>query len=299
MRKIILSLIKNIEKPDKTINTPQEIDLIIDGGGFKAAYILGNLLYLKEMEKRGFLKISRISGTSVGSLLGLLYFLDELSLIYKLLPIFSKDYKKTNKLTNSFKVIKRYLSKIIGEKGLKSFNKRLYINYYDLKNNRDVLSNTYSSCENLFKKIHFSCFIPFLFDGRPSVCGKIDGLTPYIFPNRDNVKILFLSTISMRNIRSLGETLYTDDKNITYKMTQGILDMHSFYINKNATMSYYIENNSISATVYFICRKLLLYAIIILIHLYNIIQDKTNVFRYFLIVKKVCESMYHTVNSHF
>ena len=155
MRKIIQSLIKNIEKPEKA---PRKIDLIIDGGGFKAAYIVGNLLYLKEMENQGFLKISRISGTSVGSLLGLLYFLDELNLIYKLLPIFSKDYKKTNKLTNSFKVIKRYLSKIIREKGLKSFNKRLYINYYDLKNNREVLSNTYSNEDSVFKKIHFSCF---------------------------------------------------------------------------------------------------------------------------------------------
>ena len=296
MRKIIQSLIKNI---DKTQKHPQEIDLIIDAGGFKAAYIIGNLLYLKEMEKQGFLKISRISGTSVGSLLGLLYFLDKLNLIYKLLPVFSKDYKKTNKLTNSFKVIKRYLSKIVGEKELKIFNKRLYIYYYDLKNNREVLSNTYSNVDTIFKKIHFSCFIPFMFDGRPSICNKIDGLTPFIFPKRDNVKILFLAAVSIRNIRSFSETLYTDDKNITYKMTQGILDMHSFYINKHTTMSYYIDNNSISSTAYFMCRKILLYVIIILIHIYNIIQDKTNLSRYFLIAKNVFESMRHAINAPF
>ena len=50
MKKIIKSLILNLEKPE----TPQEVDLIIDGGGFKGSYILGNLLYLKEMEKQGF-----------------------------------------------------------------------------------------------------------------------------------------------------------------------------------------------------------------------------------------------------
>ena len=290
MRKIIQSLIKNIEKPEKSKN-PQEIDLIIDGGGFKAAYIIGNLLYLKEMEKQGFLKISRISGTSVGSLLGLLYFLDELHLIYKLLPIFSKDYKKTNKLTNSFKVIKRYLSKIIGEKGLKSFNKRLYINYYDLKKNRDVLSNTYSNVDTLFKKIYFSCFIPFMFDGRLSVCDKIDGLTPFIFPKRDNVKILFLSIISMRNIRSLGETLYIDDKNITYKMLQGILDMHAFYLNNKSNMSHYIDTYSLSSSVYFLTRKLLMYIILMLVHIYSIIQGKTNISHYYVLSKKLFESI--------
>jgi hypothetical protein len=296
MRKLIKSLIKNLEKPEH----PQEVDLIIDGGGFKAAYIVGNLLYLKEMEKQGFLKISRISGTSVGSLLGLLYFLDNLNIIYKLLPVLSKDYKKTNKLTNSFKLIKRYLSKIIGEKGMKSFNKRLYINYYDLKNNRDILSNTYSNIDNIFKKIHFSCFLPFMFDGRPSICDKIDGgFTPFIFPKRDNVKILFLSAISIRNIRSFNETLYTDDKNITYKMTQGVLDMHSFYIDKPTTMSYYIENNSIYSTGYFICRKILLYVIVFLIHIYNIIQNKTNVSRYFFFAKKVFETTRHAINSTF
>ena len=138
-----------------------------------------------------------------------------------------------------------------------------------------------------------------MFDGRPSICNKIDGLTPFIFPKRENVKILFLSAVSIRNIRSLSETLYTDDKNITYKMTQGILDMHSFYINKATTMSYYIENNSISSTVYFMCRKILLYVIIILIHIYNIIQDKTNLSRYFLIAKKVFESMRHAINEPF
>lgn len=292
MKKIIQSLMMNLEKPEQ----PQEIDLIIDGGGFKGSYILGNLLYLKEMEKQGFVKVARISGTSVGSLLGLVYFLDKLSLVYKLLPVFSKDYKETKKLTNTFKIIKRYLSKTIKEKGMSSFDKRLYINYYDLKNNREVLTNTYSDSENIFKKIHFSCFIPFMFDGRPSICDKIDGVTPFIFPKRENVKTLFLSAMSIRNISTFSEVLYTDDKNISYKMIQGILDMHAFYLNNSSSMSHYIDN-SLSASAYFFARKLLMYVIVMLINLYGIIQGKTNVSHYYLLLKKVFESTKHIFNS--
>ena len=285
---------KNLESPE----IPQEVDLIIDGGGFKGAYIVGNLLYLKEMEKQGFIKIARISGTSVGSLLGLLYFLDELNLLYKLLPVFSKDYKQTNKLTNTFDFIKRKLNRIIREKGTKSFNKRLYINYYDLQNDRDVLSNTYPTIEKLFKKIHFSCFIPFLFDGRSSICNKIDGVTPFIFPKRENVKILFLSTITITNISTVREILYTDDKNITYKILQGILDMHAFYLNnKSSNMSCYIDKNSLTSSAYFIGRKLLMYIIVMLIHFYSIIQGKTNISHYYVLAKKVFESIKHTFNS--
>ena len=291
MKKIIQSLIKNLEKPEH----PQEVDLIIDGGGFKAAYILGNLLYLKEMEKHGFIKIARISGTSMGSLLGLLYFLDKLNLVFKDIPVFMKDYKKTNKLTNSFIIIKRKLYVLLREKGMKSFDKRLYINYYDLKNNREVLTNTYSSADNIFKKIHFSCFIPFMFDGRPSICNKIDGITPFIFPKRENVKILFLSAISFRNISTFGEMLYNDDKNITYKMLQGTLDMHAFYLNdKSSSMSHYIDTSSLSSCAYFFGRKLLMYLIIMLINLYGIIHGKTDGSHY-LIVQKVFEAVKHTI----
>ena len=130
-----------------------------------------------------------------------------------------------------------------------------------------------------------------MFDGRLSVCDKIDGLTPFIFPKRDNVKILFLSIISMRNIRSLGETLYIDDKNITYKMLQGILDMHAFYLNNKSNMSHYIDTYSLSSSVYFLTRKLLMYIILMLVHIYSIIQGKTNISHYYVLSKKLFESI--------
>lgn len=297
MKNIIHSLIKNIEKPEK----PYEIDLIIDGGGFKASYIVGNLLYLKEMEKLGLIKISRISGTSVGSLLGLLYFLDELKIVYKLLPILSSKYRENYNFSKTFDIIKFKMYNIIREKGIDCFNNRLYINYFDMKENKTILSNTYENFDSIYNKIHYSCFIPFIFNGEPTLSNKIDGILPFIFPKRENTKILFLSTINIRNIHSLHEILVFNDKNISYKMLQGILDMHSFFINKTATMSYYIDNNSFSIFFYILFRKFLLYCIIIFIHIFNFLQRRTNLNKYILFFKKIIiilNNYYYDINYH-
>ena len=81
-------------------------------------------------------------------------------------------------------------------------------------------------------------------------------------------------------------------------MLQGTLDMHAFYLNdKPSSMSHYIDNNSLSSSAYFLGRKLLMYIIVMLIHLYNIIQGKTNISHYYLIAKKVFEAVKHTLNS--
>ena len=39
---------------------PLELDLVLDGGGFKGSYLLGSLLYLNELEKKNYIKINRI-----------------------------------------------------------------------------------------------------------------------------------------------------------------------------------------------------------------------------------------------
>ena len=135
-----------------------------------------------------------------------------------------------------------------------------------------------------------------MFDGRPTLCNKIDGVTPFIFPKRKNVKILFLSAVSIRNITTFSEMLYTDDKNITYKMLKGILDMHAFYLNNKSTnMSHYIDN-SFTSTAYFFARKLLMCIIVMLINIYSIIHGNTNISHYYLIVNKLFHASKHTFN---
>ncbi len=57
----INTLIENI--PDKHL--PEELDLVLDGGAFNGIYMLGGLLYIKELEQREKIKIKRVSGCSI------------------------------------------------------------------------------------------------------------------------------------------------------------------------------------------------------------------------------------------
>ena len=74
LKVFINSLIENI--PEK--NLPEELDLVLDGGAFNGMYMLGGLFYIKELEQREKIKVKRISGCSIGAMLGLLFILDKM-----------------------------------------------------------------------------------------------------------------------------------------------------------------------------------------------------------------------------
>ena len=59
----INELLKNL--PKRQYN----LDVVIEGGAFNGSYVLGILLFLKEMEKKKIIKINKMSGCSVGGLL--------------------------------------------------------------------------------------------------------------------------------------------------------------------------------------------------------------------------------------
>ena len=74
------------------------IDLILDGGAFSGSYLLGGLLYISNISK--YIHISRISGTSVGSLFGLLYLSNLISKYnHKFYNKFRKCFKKNGDLS--------------------------------------------------------------------------------------------------------------------------------------------------------------------------------------------------------
>ena len=55
-----------------------DIDIVIEGGCFNGLYSLGALLLIKELEKRKYFKVHRISGASIGTIMGFAYISDSL-----------------------------------------------------------------------------------------------------------------------------------------------------------------------------------------------------------------------------
>ena len=76
-QKMVKDLIENL--PNNSSNPTkkcEKIDLILEGGAFNGSYMLGILYFLKNMEQKKEFKIERISGVSIGAMLGLIYQLD-------------------------------------------------------------------------------------------------------------------------------------------------------------------------------------------------------------------------------
>jgi hypothetical protein len=77
----VIKLIENLPDDIKNVKEPIKIDLVLDGGLFNGSYQVGALYFLKEMENRKYIKIERISGCSVGSIVGL-YVIEGSGVVY-------------------------------------------------------------------------------------------------------------------------------------------------------------------------------------------------------------------------
>jgi len=51
-----IKLIENMPDCVKNHDTPLVLDIILDGGAFNGSYLLGALYFLKEMERRGYVR---------------------------------------------------------------------------------------------------------------------------------------------------------------------------------------------------------------------------------------------------
>jgi len=258
-------LIDNIDND----NIPKEIDLVLDGGAFNGIYMMGALFYLKEIERREKIKINRISGTSIGSILGLLYLLDKLDLTvniaiqgYKILRKSQDLYKFKKKL---IKLIKHNLT----DEDLSKINGKLYVTYFDTKKNKQIIKKKYKNSEDLKNTILKSMHVPYLFDREMTDNeGCIDGAFPYIFKQnkRENKKILFLN---LQSFDKLINMIYIKkEKNIYSRLFNGLIDIHNFFSeNKPTNMCSYVNEWGIKDILLFRLREIIYTMIVYILSL--------------------------------
>jgi predicted acylesterase/phospholipase RssA len=94
----VIKLIENLPDEIKNVKEPMIIDLVLDGGVFNGSYHAGALYFLKEMENRKYIKINRISGCSVGSIVGFLYFINSLDLMSNFYEVINTEFRQTYSL---------------------------------------------------------------------------------------------------------------------------------------------------------------------------------------------------------
>ena len=268
----VIKLIENLPDDIKNVNDPIKMDLVLDGGIFNGSYLVGALYFLKEMENRKYIKIERISGCSVGSIVGFLYFIDSLDLMPKLYDLINTEFRQTYNL-NLIKELKKHLLDRIPDDICKIINDRLYITYNNIKKNTKPVKKNYKDVDDIINTIIKSSYIPYLIDGNILHENKfIDGITPFIFKEREN-RILHLDLFGSDKLGNLLNV--RNEKTNYHRILSGLLDIHSFFIKKtNTSMCSYINDWTYYNTFYNYIKTLIEKICICLIHLLLFVQTK-------------------------
>jgi hypothetical protein len=250
----INTLIENI--PDKHLS--KEIDLVLDGGAFNGIYMLGGLFYMKELKARGKIKIKRISGCSIGAILGVLFLLDKMDIAISIYNMCYKCIRKNQDLKKILVVIKKTLNETITEDDVKIANKRFYLTYFDTKKGKQIIKKKYKTKSELIDYIVKSLYVPYLIDREyTDKDGCIDGAFPYMFKskNDENRKVLFFNLQSFDKIKKM--IFIKKEKNIYPRLLEGLMDTHSFFENNTANnMCSYVNDWSIREILFFRLREI-------------------------------------------
>jgi hypothetical protein len=256
------SLIENINSN----NIPKNIDLVLDSGAFNGIYMLGGLIYLRQMKNQNKININRISGSSIGSILGLLFIVDKLDLSIEICNKAFKILRKNQDLRKFKFLLEDILDKHITESDLNKINNKLYITYFDLTKGKQILKKKYKNLQELKYSILKSMHVPYLFDRNITDNeGCIDGSFPHIFKIKSNKsrKILF---INLQSIDKIINIIYIkNEKNLYPRLFNGLLEMHKFFSDgKNTNMYSYVNEWSIRDIFLFRLREII-YTLIIYI----------------------------------
>jgi hypothetical protein len=232
IKNYISKLIENLPSEYKNKDKPLELDIVLDGGSFNGSYLVGGLYFIKEMENLGFVRVKRISGCSVGSIVAFLYLIDRLDFMSEFYNLFYNEFKQKHTL-KILKKMKFILGNHIPSNVCDIVNGRFFVCYNRAKKKKVVKSH-FKNIDDIIDTIIKSCFIPFLIDGNFLLRDKyIDGINPYIFEKIHGRKILYLDLYGFDKITNLLNV--KNEKTNFHRILTGMLDIHNFFIKQSST----------------------------------------------------------------
>jgi hypothetical protein len=151
-------------------------------------------------------------------------------------PIYTLTYrhfKKTNNV-NIFNHIFAQLRPHLTPAIMAGLNGRLFITYYNVKHNEQVVRHKYRSVEDLFDVIRKSCYCPYVIDHSFLYKKKyVDGFYPYIFPCVAGKKVMHFN---IHRFDKLFHGISIKNEKTNYRrIIAGILEAHTFFAYGYAT----------------------------------------------------------------
>lgn len=218
------TLVDNVPKPKK----PVQIDLILSGGAFNGSYLLGGLYFLRELERRKYVRVRRISSCSVSSILATLYLTNQLDKADELYRHLCQQFRTKCELSCLFQ-LKDLMSPFLTDEMCRSLHNKLYICYNNCQTLNKKVVHSYRDVSHLCEIITRSCFVPYMIDTTECYNGRyVDGMLPHFFsPTKERMRLYF-------NVYTLDKLLYAvhiRNENTNYhRILEGMLEVHKFFI---------------------------------------------------------------------
>ena len=244
MHNYVDKLIDNLPDYIKNQTSPTKLDIVIDGGVFNGSYLVGALYFLKEMEKRNYVIVDRISGCSIGSIAAFLYTIDALDLFEKFYGMACNNLKQDFNL-KFLKELKTYVKDRVPEDICKKVNGKLFVTFYNIKKGKKIVKSKFKRLDSIITSLIRSSFVPFLIDGNLLLERKyMDGINPFVFQPEKDKKILYLDLFGYDKITNLLNV--KNEKTNFHRILSGLLDIHNFYIKQsNTPMCSYVNDWSL------------------------------------------------------
>jgi hypothetical protein len=288
LRQYINALSVNI----KVEPEPKQLNLIFDSGAVNGLMGIGAALYLKHLEKINYIKINKISGCSIGSLIAVWYICGCPDTMYEDIDTLFKHYKSNKNFFIFEQVVKKTIRQLFTtDEDIRKLNDVLHINYYDTQDARQCVVSKFKDSTHLLTCILRSSHIPFLTNNCHKYEGRyVDGIAPYLFEEGNNLfiqLIKFTSPLKSLNIKK--------EKNIYSRLIRGVVDTNEFFINDCSKLCSYVNYKTklhLCARQYFVF--FILYLIEWFIYFKKIIP---HTFKKTVLYNKLC-SYFHFIWLH-
>ncbi|RZD42124.1 MAG: hypothetical protein CXT73_03755 [Methanobacteriota archaeon] len=240
-----MDLIKNLAENYPKNKEPIEYNIILEGGAFNGIFSGGALILVKELEKKHYLKVNKISGASVGALMGCLYFVNKLQVIPDCFTKLKNSYRKNFNFSVIDEIISDYMKEISDEIFNKIKKDKLYISY-TIDNGERIIQNEFKDKKDLELALIKSTHLPYIttkdeyreFDN----IKYLDGGLPYVFRDigENNGKKL---TLYLNNTLWNQYLVIKKEHNAYGRLLEGALDAHNFILkNQKGFLCSYVEN---------------------------------------------------------
>jgi hypothetical protein len=246
MREYIKALILNVDHS----RLKKEINLIFDSGAFNGGIAAGVAIYIKSLEEHGLVKINKISGCSIGSVVALWYVCGCNELGVKLFEETTNSFQNTMDLRDYQKNIKAFVHSLFPDGNVSTLNDKLYINFYDTRKHKQKVVSRFKNVDHLIDCILQSSHIPYIIDGNARYNERyIDGIFPHIFTGAGTdagadagagaSESLFIKLITLN--KCTRAMVVKCETNIHYRLLTGVADANEFFTTGSSDMCSYVS----------------------------------------------------------